>query len=1218
MAHKSDEELIRTTHNTARFFTENRQLAWVVLFATIVWGIYGYVQMPKRKDPQFALRRGVVVCPWPGANAEIIEQLVTTKIEEQISQNPNIEFIESVCRGSVTFVYFKLLGSVTDEEEGKQYDDISLRLANIRDLPSGAGPIQLLKDFSDTAAVMLTVASPKVNEAELGVRAQIVKKAIEDVRSQVPPEKRGSRVTAVLCLPQSINPNVLERRLDQLVQFFTESELATDARSFRGQGFIGLDAEAKYDDSAILTYIRQFLQERLHSLEIHPDVWELALIRNPDDTEKKLTEVAGDKYSYRELENITDLIQKTLQTVPQVSKVTRKGVLEERIYLEYSQEKLASYGVRPSGVVDILKARNITLPGGVMEVEGKNISIDPSGEFQNESEIGDVLITATSSGTPVYLRNGVDIFREYINPPRFLNFYNWQDSKGRWQRSRAVTLAVNMRSTGQVGDFGKAVDEAMAALKQRLPEDLILARTSDQPLQVKESIGLFNQSLYEAILLVILVAFIGFREWRSAVVMATSIPTTMAMTYGMMHMLGLDLQQVSIASLILALGLLVDDPVVAGDAIKRDLAHGHKPIISAWLGPTKLAKAIMYATVTNIVAYLPLLTVTGEAGDFIFSLPIVLACSLIASRLVSMTFIPLIGYYLLRPQKEPSMEERRSKGFAGWYYKIGTYSLEHRYRVLLISIAILVGTVVFFRLNMKTQFFPKDLSYLSYLEIWLPEDAPVTATNEAAQRAEQVVRKVAEQYGREHPDSDGNPREILESITTFVGGGGPRFWFSAPPELPQQNYSQMILQVKDKHDTQHLIGPLQMALSSEVVGARVDVRQLESGPPIGVPVSFRISGFDKDTLRKLAEELKGILRATPGSARVRDDWGAESFVVKLEVDPDRANLAGVTNSDVALSSVAGMNGLQVTTLREKDKIIPVMLRLNAEERAKLSDIENLYVYSIQGTAKVPLRQVSSLEYDIETEKIIRRNQFRTITVGCYTLPDVYPSEVYQKAISAVNEFKKKLPLGYKLEVSGERIEQEKGFSRMSLAMGLSVLSIYLALVVQFKNAIKPLIVFAAIPFGLIGALLGLGVMGSPFGFMAFLGIASLIGVIISHIIVLFDFVEEEHEKGAPFRQAVLDAGVARLRPVSVTVGATVFGLIPLALHGGPLWEPLCYAQIGGLLLANFVTKLLVPAVYAIFVQDLKIVKWDEEVSHEPAKLDPGATIKIDPDSIGGS
>src|SRR5262249_25858693 len=293
--------------------------------------------------------------------------------------------------------------------------------------------------------------------------------------------------------------------------------------------------------------------------------------------------------------------------------------------------------------------------------------------------IGDVMVGAGSAGSPIYLRDLVTVVRSYDSPAQFLNFLTRRGPDGSLRRHRAVTLAVQMRSGEQIGKFGKVVDAALAELKTRLPEDLILARTSDQPLQVEENVHLFMNSLYEAIVLVVVVSLIGFWEWRSALLMACSIPITLAMTFGLMHLCGIDLQQVSIASLIIALGLLVDDPVVAGDAIKRSLAVGHPPVIAAWLGPTKLATAIMFATVTNIVAYLPFLLLTGDNGKFMFSLPVVIGCSLLASRLVSMSFIPLLGYYLLKPKAEPSMEERRKTGFAAFYYRLGTRAIEHRW-----------------------------------------------------------------------------------------------------------------------------------------------------------------------------------------------------------------------------------------------------------------------------------------------------------------------------------------------------------------------------------------------------------------------------------------------------------------------------------------------------------------------------------------------------------
>jgi multidrug efflux pump subunit AcrB len=569
-----------------------------------------------------------------------------------------------------------------------------------------------------------------------------------------------------------------------------------------------------------------------------------------------------------------------------------------------------------------------------------------------------------------------------------------------------------------------------------------------------------------------------------------------------------------------------------------------------------------------------------------YSLPVVIGCSLVASRLVSMTFIPLLGYYLLRPRSEPSIEERRKAGFASWYYRLGTWAIENRWRVVAAATAFLVvGGVAGSRL--KQQYFPKDLQYLFYVDVWLPEDAPLLATHRATVEAEAILRELA--------------GDKVQSITSFIGGGAPRFWNNVSPEQQQANYAQILVQVKDKHDTGPLIGPLQEAFSSRVAGANVDVRQLETGGAVGIPIAIRISGEDAPTLRRLAAEVRGILRSHPGARRVRDDWGAESFAVRLKIDPDKANMAGVTNLDVAAASATAMNGYQVATLREGDEQIPVVARMRVDERAQLGDVQNLYVFSSQSARKVPLQLVSTIDYGLATEKLQRRNQFRTITVSAFPADGVLPSEVLTPLKGRIDAFARSLPPGYRLEFGGEYEEQTKGFGELAIVMAISVILIFLALVIQFKHAVKPVLVFAAIPFGMVGALAGLWVMGAPFGFTGFLGIASLVGVIVSHVIVLFDFIEEKQAEGAPLQQALLDAGIMRLRPVLITVGATVIALFPLAAHGGPLWEPLCYAQIGGLTVATVVTLILVPVLYAIFVLDLKLVKWQ---APEPAVEPP--------------
>lgn len=1182
--HERDRALVESTQNTARYFSETRHVAWVALAFTILWGVFAYARMAKAKDPTIDVRVAVVSCAWPGADADKIEQLITRKLEQKIAESSHIEKLESVSRTSVSIVYVTLKEDVTDR--AKEWNDIQGRLDAVHDLPQGSLPVVFQKDFGDTATLMLTVASPEVSEVELDLRALAVTQAIDAAREGLP--EAAARATLILSYPPEINASAMQEVGEQAARHFDGLPGTRDARFFQHPGFLGLDLATTLGDDELRAHLHAFADARFHVSELHPDVWDVAVVRDPMGARGRLAAVAGARYSYHDLDLFTETLRRYLQAVPIVSKVSRSGVLPEEVDLEYSQSRLAAYGVDPAKLAAALGARNITAPGGVLEIGGKNVAIDPSGEFTSESQIGDVAITASASGTPVYLRDLVEVRRGYQNPPRFLGYLSTPDEGGRLRTRRAVTLAVYMRSGSQIADFARDVNAQLARARKLLPDDLIVQRTSDQPLQVEENVGLFMRSLDEAVAIVVLVALVGFWEWRTALLLALSIPLTLAMTFGLMHAVGVDVQQISIASLIIALGLLIDDPVVASDAIKTSIAAGWKPRVAAWLGPTKLAAAIMFATITNIVAYLPFLLLSGDVGKFIWSLPVVLSLSLVASRVVSMTFVPLLGGALLRAPRKPvpSVQERRTRGFGRAYYRVVGWAIDHRALVFAASLLLVAGGA-FAGAHLRQAFFPKDLSYLSYVEVWLPEDAPLAATHQKADEVEDVLAAACEEWVRTHP-KDG---PVLASIAEFVGGGGPRFWFSVEPELQQQNYAELLVQVHDKKVTSALVPFLQQRVTSRVAGARVDVRQLETGKPVGIPISIRIAGDDKDELRRVAERAKALFRATPGAVRVRDDWGADMFAVKLQVDPDRAGRAGLTNLDVARSSAGAMNGAVVGSLREEDREIDIVARLRGDERVRLGEVGDLYVYGNEGAEKVPIGLVSKLSYSTQVERIRRRNQFRTITVSAFPAPGLLPSEVMRSLNPQIERLRRELAPGYSLEVGGEQEEQVRSFGEMAMVAVLLVVAMYVALVVQFKNAVKPLIVFAALPYGVAAALVALLATDAPLGFMALLGIISLMGVIVSHVIVLFDFIEEMSERGEPLREAVLDAGLMRLRPVLITVVATVLGLYPLAVHGGPLWEPLCYAQIGGLSFATVVTLVLVPVLYTIFVRDLKLVRW---------------------------
>ena len=1217
MAHRPDAEIIATTHNTARFFTENRQIAWVTLLLVIAWGIYGYQKMPKRKDPDIPVKEAQVVCAWPGVSADRVEQLVTRKIEEKLTEvsevrPPSAEeySIKSLTLDGLSVVNVQVDYKVNDTKP--VFNEMDLKLRSITDLPKGAGPIQFFSGFGDTAALMLTVASPRESEVAISLRAREIAAAIKAARGTS--ADASKRTTIVVPFPVGLDsPNIGESVRETLGPCLSKSGALGDIRAIAGKGFVGLDGIADSDDGLHRAFMA-CVQEKYGSASFDPDIWQPVVIRNPDDAEARLDTVAGDKYSFRELDDFSDLIRRGLTGVPQVSKILISGDLPQWINLEYSQFKLAAYGITPSQIPQVLAARNIVSPGGTIETNGRNLIVLPSGEFTSEKDIGDVIISKSASGTPLYLRDLVTITSGYQDPARYLNTYTARDAAGAWLTHRAITIAVQMRSGEQIHNFGENVDRQLAFLRQQLPPDLIMARTSDQPRQVEENVELLNHALKEAIVLVVITALIGFWEWRSALLMAVSIPLTLLMTFGFMDLVGWDIQQVSIASLIIALGLLIDDPVVAGDAIKRDLDSGHPGIISAWLGPTKLARAILYATITNIVAYLPFGLLSGDTGKFMISLPVVMTASLIASRLVSMTFIPMLGYYWLRPAKKKPLpiEEQRRQGFTGYYYRTGHWCLEHRWLTFAASIVFLV---IGFKLGgmLKSAFFPIDLQFLSTVDIFLPNDSALSETTAAAAKAREIIQQKAHEFDVQDSEGGEATNHMLKSLTTFVGGGGPRFWYSLAPETKQVNYAQVIIEIDDKRRMSRFASILQPALSAAIPGAYVDVQELQTNGskfPIEIFVNGRAESSsngetqDIETVRRLADDVENILRAVPDARRVRNDWFGQTMVARLEINPDRANLAGVTNQDVADSTTASLSGTRVATLLDGDKQIPVVARLARRERATVPDLENLYVYPSNGGQPIPLKAISTVRYALETQRIRRRAHFRCITVAAFTAPGVLASEVLNEALPKLKELQARVPTGYSIVIGGEYAKQQTSFGELSVILLISCLMIYVALVIQFNSAIKPVLVFACVPYGVVGALLALLVMGTPFGFMAFLGIASLIGVIVSHVIVLFDFIEEMHEKGEPFMEAALDAGIERLRPVLITVGAAVLALVPLSIRGGPLWEPLCYAQIGGLTVATFIELLLVPVLYGIFVLDLKIIKW--ETIHSDAL--PAATV----------
>jgi multidrug efflux pump subunit AcrB len=474
MARLGDQELIEHTHNTSRFFVEHRQIAWAALVAAVAWGAYGYISMPQRKDPDIPVRVAVASCRWPGATAQEGEQLVTRPIEQTIAENKHIhpatpdEYgIRSISLPGVSIVYVQLSENVDDTRE--QFSDINLRLhALTPTLTSGATGIQFQSDFSDTAALMMTVASPPIDDLEIQMRARSVEDAIRPVRAEAGRSK-SPRISIIFTFPLTLSKTGVSEATEAMRLDAGSAGVLRRSRLISGRGFMGIDGETDLNDESIDAYVRDFATTHLHQSEFDPDVSYPVIIHDAGETPQKLAKTATPKYTYAELDNFTDLIGRALLGAPEASRVERKGVLPQAVYLDYSQERLASYGLQPSDLSRILNARNITLPGGSVEADGRRIQIDPSGKFETARAVGDILLTPPKGALPLYLRNLVRISRGYQAPPEYLNFYTSVGKDGKQRRYRAITLAIYMRSGEQIRKFGASIDEKLRQVRAVLP-----------------------------------------------------------------------------------------------------------------------------------------------------------------------------------------------------------------------------------------------------------------------------------------------------------------------------------------------------------------------------------------------------------------------------------------------------------------------------------------------------------------------------------------------------------------------------------------------------------------------------------------------------------------------------------------------------------------------------------------------------------------------------
>ena len=889
----------------------------------------------------------------------------------------------------------------------------------------------------------------------------------------------------------------------------------------------------------------------------------------------------GSPYSDRELEVYAEVVQDELESLGSVAGVDIHGVAEERIYLEISTAEWAKLSLTPQDLKRALDERNIIAASGQIETADGRYLVRTTGELNSLEEFGGVVLGTDANGVPLLLRDlPFRIVRGLQDPiskrVRFLDGEN--------RAPRALLLAVEMKDGFNVVQMGADIDGRLANLRARqLPPDLDFAKVNDLPRQVDDLVMNFVDNLWQAVVVVLLVAFL-MMGWRPAIVMAAAVPLCMITALAVVQFFDVELEQFSIASLIIALGMIVDNAIVVSDQTETLLRQGKKRMEAALQGARGLAIPILTSTLTTVAAFLPLLTIPGSSGEYIRSLPIVVSTTLLVSYFVAMTVTPILCLWILKPKQQA--EESREGRAARLYGRIIGFCMRAKLVTLGVTFAIFYGAVSLVPI-IGNQFFPGGVRDQFFIDVRLAHGSTLDQVAAVVEQVEDLILET--RYATE----DGAQVDRLNNVYAYLGSGGPRLMLTMDPESPASHYALLVVNTTDANASAPWAAELRK-LTDKIPGARIDVRTYVLGPPLSNPVEFRLSGPDGNVLREMGERMTAALRGVDGSRDPNHNWGNSTYQVEIDIDAQRVQLAGLSNKNVADSLNGLISGTTLTDFRVGDYTVPVVLRLAADERDDLRTLENMYVGA--GAQKVPLGSVATIETSWQPAAISRFNQTRAITVGCQVQEGYLATAVSAAAKPVLEELLAELPEGYALEELGEQEASSDGQADMGNALMVSVALILLVLIAQYNSIAKPLVVLAAAPLALIGALFGLLVSGWPLGFMPMLGIVSLVGVVINNAIILIDFIQGAVAEGTALREAVKQAGIARMKPILLTTLTTVGGMVPLALFGGPMWAGMSYAMIFGLVFSTGLTLLVIPTIYVTFVEWFKMqVNQEEEV-----------------------
>lgn len=884
------------------------------------------------------------------------------------------------------------------------------------------------------------------------------------------------------------------------------------------------------------------------------------------DTEAVVIALESNNATYEQLKGYTQKVEEQIRTIKQASKIKRIGEQKEEVVISSSSNKLSQYGINIGQVAQVLQAQNTIDATGEVKTSNSKTPLYTDGYFHTETELANKIVGTSSNGSPVKLGDVAELKRGYTEPESTITVNG----------NKAMLLSIQMHEGNNIVDFGKEVEKKIAEAKKLMPSNIKITTLVSQPTLVDENISHFIKEFFLAILSVIVVVIL-LLPFRIASVSAMAIPMTVALTFAILNALGIELHQVSLAGLILVLGMVVDDAIVIADNYVELLDEGLDRWTAAWRSAHDLLIPVLAATVTIIASFMPMVLIKGSTGEFIFTLPITVAVALIASYFVALFLTPLLCYTFIKKglhqhdDKGGEHTAHHEKKSILTYMQDGyntalSWCVKHPKLTIITSIVFIMLTGVVFKYGVRDLFFPPAERNQFIVELWMPTGTKLEKTSTAILKAEKLIK--------------GDKRVL--SYATFTGTSAPRFYYNFSPEMTTSNYALILVNTTTEQTTEEMAEELSAKVKHLAPDGTFFVKLMQQGSDLKAPVEVRIIGDDLTQLKTTGEQIADILRKAKGGRLVRNDFAEDYYGIQITPNQE-ADRLGFTTSGIAQSVFTGFSGTPVSIMYEGNNPINISLRLNAAVRRNTADLQNIYLNSPITNAEVPLRQIAELKPQWQSGKIMHRNGLKTLTVQSETKFGVLPAELLEEVKPLISKLK--LPNGYRIEYGGEEGGKEETESDMVMALSLSLVLIFFILLFQFKNIKEALIIMATIPLSLFGAILGLAITGNNFSFTAFIGIISLSGIVVRNAIILVDYTNILLKQGMDIKTAAMEAAKRRLRPIFLTAMAAAVGVLPMIISKSPMWAPLASVLAFGVVWSMIMALLTVPVMYIGIIND---------------------------------